>query len=503
MTKTVKIDVFDFSGGLNTKSSITSLSFKQASDLQNINILPAGGFEKRRGNSTFNSSAMNSGANIQGLGYYRQSGGTDYIVSICGNKVYKSDSLDGTMDDITGAVTITAGKDNIWTHSQIKDLSIFVGGPTSPDAPISWNGTGNMATLSGSPPSGSFGFTANNRMFIGNTNAQPSRIYWSVLGNPEDWTGTGSGSQDVGLNDGDTLVAGATVGLDTVLLFKQNSIWTLATRSAPFPLYGPVFRGVGAISKRGIVYVDGIIYFITSEPRMKATDGTTIYDFPDSIDDIWDGLNSSRLKYAHGIYNRRLNQIQWFVSSYTSTTNDLCLIWDLKRKCWLKHNSGQNINASVFAQDRTIYGGGYDGKIYKFDVSGKYSDDSNGGSAIDAYWETGWFDYGDALAYKYINYVDLNYSTQTSGVGFFTTGFNFTKDVDSQYFDLGASGGLWDVDSWDVMTFGELSDCSSLLFVRGNGKYIQHKIQNKNIDEPFYFNGFSQSVNYSGITRLN
>ena len=502
MTKTANVKIFDFTGGLNTKSPVTSLKLNEASDLQNINILPSGGFEKRRGNLLFNATAMNSGANVQGLGYYRQSGGTDYLMTICGAKGYKSDSLDGTMDDITGAVTITAGKDNIWTHSQINDLSIFVGGPTSPDAPIKWNGTGNMAVLGGSPPSGSFGLTANNRMFIGSTNGNPSRIYWSVLGNPEDWSGTGSGTQDVGLNDGDTLVGGATIGTDTIILFKQNSIWTLAVRSAPFPLYGPVFRDVGSISKRGIVYVDGIIYFITSEPRMKATDGTTIIDFPDTIDNVWDSLNLSRLKYCHGIHNRRLNQIKWFVSSSGATTNDLCLIWDLKRKCWLRHTSGHNVNTSVLAQDRSIYGGGYDGKIYKFDSSGKYSDDSAGGAAIDAFWRTGWMDYEDMFTQKYINYVDLSYTTQSYGNGIFTTGFNFTFDRNEQNFSIFSSGGVWDTDSWDSMVWGNISDSSTLLFVNGNGKYIQHKIQNKNNNESFSFNGFSESINFAGTAKI-
>lgn len=86
------------------------LNINEASDLQNINILPTGGFEKRYGNSLFNATAMDSGSAVHGLGYYRTSLSTDYLMAIAGTKIYKSDNLDGTMDDITGAVTITTGK---------------------------------------------------------------------------------------------------------------------------------------------------------------------------------------------------------------------------------------------------------------------------------------------------------------------------------------------------------------------------------------------------------
>ncbi len=106
--------ISDFSGGLNTAAPVTTLPITQALDLQNINLLPTGGFEKRRGNTAFNSSAMDSGAAVHGLGYYRQSGTSEWVITICGTKLFKSE-FDGTMDDITGSLTITTGANNRWT----------------------------------------------------------------------------------------------------------------------------------------------------------------------------------------------------------------------------------------------------------------------------------------------------------------------------------------------------------------------------------------------------
>jgi hypothetical protein len=420
------IRFFDFSGGLNTTSPVTSLQQNQALDLQNINLLPTGGFEKRRGNTAFNSSEMDSGASVHGTGYYRQSDSDEWLMAIAGSKIFKSE-FDGTMDDITGAVTITAGNNNIWINAQMNDISIWVGGNRTSDVPIKWSGSGNAAALGGSPPVGEFGIAANNRFFIGSTVANPSRIAWTVFGDPEDWSGTGSGVQDVQKNDGDTLVGAALSGIDHLLLFKQNSIHDLAIRNTPFPLF-PLFRNVGAVSKRGIVNVDGIIYFITPQARMKATDGTKIIDFPSVLDDTWDSLNQSRLQYLHGLYNKKLRQIWWFVSSESASTHDLCIIWDIERKAWLLHRTGYKMNTAIIAQDRIPYCGAYDGKLYKMDVASTYTDASESAGTISAYWRSGWMDFQNMIQEKGVLYVDLNFSTQSTGTFEFAHGFDFSQD---------------------------------------------------------------------------
>lgn len=489
------VRLYDFTGGLNTKSPPMVIKLNEASDLQNINILPTGGFIKRNGNSFFNGVAMSSGSAVHGLGYFRTTLSSDYLMAICGTKLFKSDNLDGTMDDITGSLTITTGADKIWTHSQMNNLSIFVGG--GPDAPIKWNGSGNGAVLGGTPPNGEFGIVANNRFFIGNTASNPSRIQWSILGNPEDWSGAGSGSQDVSLNDGDTLVGASVVGIDTMLLFKQNSIHMLNIRTSPFPLY-PLFTGVGAISKRGIVNVDGVVYFITAEPRMKATDGTNVISFPDSIDNIWDGLNKSRLKYIHGIHNRRLRQIWWFVSNEVSTTNNLCIVWDLERKCWLRHTTGYKMNVSDFTADRTIYCGAYDGKIYKQDDEDSSNDVSEGVTVINAFWRSGWLDFSDTLDGKTPQYCDLVYAGGGDLDFSFAYGFDFNADRIIENITT-SSGGKWGVGLWGTMKWGGATNLSKFINMKGTGKFIQFLIRHNTDAQVFNFNGMSFGINTNEV----
>lgn len=490
----------DFSGGLNTASPVTTLQLNQALDLQNINLLPTGGFEKRRGNTAFNSSAMESGAAVHGLSYYRQSDGDEWMTAIAGTKIFKSE-FDGTMDDITGALTITTGANNIWIPAQMNNLVIYVGGNRAADVPIKWNGAGNAAVLAGTPPVGTFCIQANNRFFIGNTVANPSRINWSILGNPEDWTGTGSGSQDVSTNDGDTLVGAALLGTDHLLMFKQNSIHDLVIRTSPFPLF-PLFRNIGAVSPRAIVTVGDVVYFLTPEPRMKATDGTKIVEFPDTIDDVWDSLSKSRLQYAHGIYYPRLRQIMWFVSTTGATTHDLCLIWDLERKAWLRHTTGYKMNVSALVQDRLLYAGAYDGKIYNQDVASTFTDASESAGTINAFWRSGWMDAQAMVNTKVIPYVDLNFQTQSSGTFTYAYGYDFSSDRRSESIDMTGDADVYGTGVYGTALFGGQADKAKMVHMKGNGKFFQFLLKNGNSGENFGFNRMEIVVKQDAPTAL-
>lgn len=499
------IRLYDFSGGLNTSSSPSSLQLNEASDLQNINLLatttPAqAGFTARLGNTAHNASAMvGSSTAIHGMNYFRLSSGSDFLTAVAGTKFYADAGLTGTMTDRTGAVTITTGQDNIWTGTVLNDKLILVGG--APDAPLKYTGSGNIAALGGSPPSGNFGLTSNNYFFIGNTSSNPSRIQWSILGDPEDWSSTGSGSQDVSKNDGDTLIGAAVIDLNHMLLFKQNSIHDLITTTPPFPLF-PKFRGVGAVSKRGIVTVDGMVYFITPQPRMKATDGNRIYNFPDTIDTVWDALNVSRLKYIHGVYYPKREQILWFCSYGTATTHDYCIIWDLKRKCWLRHTTGYKMNVSGIVQDYLLYSGAYDGKLYKQDVAQTYTDASETSATISAYWRSGWYDFQTMIQSKVIPYFEVSYTSQSSGTFEVSYGYDFIQDRGTSSLPMKGIGDSWGNFFWDVGMWAGQTDSSKYVFPKGGGKFFQFLIRHRNEIQAFSFNGLEIPVKIDAPTAM-
>ncbi len=502
MRKNDTVRFFDFSGGLNTKSPSTAVRLNEAIDLDNIVLLPSGGFRSRFGSSLINTTTMASGAAVHGLGYFRLASGSDFIVSVAGTSIFKSTAFQSAQTDIIGSLTVTTGQDNLWTLTAMNDLIIGVGG--APDAPFKWNGSGNAAALGGSPPSGAFGLTVNNYFFIGRTAANPSRIAWSILGNPEDWSGTGSGTQDVSANDGDTLVGAAPLANNRLLCFKQNSIHELQVTNPPFPLFVK-FRGVGAVSKRAIVNVGDMIYFVTPEPRMKATDGYKVYDFPDLIDPTWDGLNKSRLNTIQGIYHPRLRQIWWICSNGTSTTNNYKIIWDLDRKAWLRDTSGSSMNCVCLAQDRYPVGGDYGGFLYQMDKSGKYSDAVGSGnttSAITSYWTTGWLGQEKLLDIKSVPYLQMNFVGQDTGSIDFRYGFDFNGALKGGSVSMVLSGATYDsLDTYDSESVYYLGgELTKMQFLKGRGKFVQFKFSHTGTMEGFQFNGFECPVKIGSLS---
>ena len=494
---------FDFSGGLATNKPASNIEPNEAQNLRNLLITVGKGIQKKQGNTTFNSTAMASGAAVTGLFYFKLLGGSDFLVAAAGSSIFKSDALDGTMDDITGAVVVTSNQNNLWTASQMNDLAIFVGG--APNPPFKYSGTGNAADLGGTPPSGTFGFSHNNRMFIGNTAANPSLISWSTLGNPEDWSGTGSGSQQIEKNDGDVLVGAAPINIDNVVLFKQNSIHTFLTRTSPFPYY-PIFKGVGAVGKRAIVTVDGMVYFITADGQMRMTDGSKVYDQTDfprlgNIDDIWASLNQSRLQYITGFYESGVgyDHVVWLCSSASSSTNDLALVWDIRNKCWLRHTQGYKANSAARTQSGIIYTGHYDGKIYKQGVTSEFNNASETApGAIDSYWGSCWHKLNSLTDSFKFDVINVALTSQTSGFLTIGYGFNYVTDAYTESKSMQAAGDQWDAMLWDQGIWGGQGDVVKNIFTKGRGINAQVSFRNNNAGETFTIHGYSFLMKKTG-----
>jgi len=486
----------NFGGGQNSANPPDTIGDDQGRLVKNIVVLPNGrGIRNRNGDTKFNAVAMNSGANIQGLLYYEQADNDTWLVTVAGAKIYKSDDLDGTMDDITGAVTITSGQNNTFTPFVAEDEAIFVGG--APDAPFKWTGTGNAAALGGSPPSGNFGFYHNNRAFIGNTSANPSRIAWSILADIEDWSGSGSGTADVLTNDGSNLVGASVMDTDRVLLFKQTSIHQMITTTAPFPIFR-LFSNVGAVGKHAIVTVDGIAYFITPRGRMMATDGRQIIDdrvWPrlKDIDDVWDGLNSTRLASIHGVFYRGsdFRHIIWHCSNGTSTTNNLAIIWDVDNHCWIQNDTGYDANVATVTTPGVLYGGHYDGFLYQKDVSTSTSDISEGGNGVRSFWKGKWQSYGKYTEIKQIDRININHKTQTVGNLNVRLGSDYIESIVNNVVPMQSIGMKWDQGIWDQDLWGGETDFINTII--GNG--VRGQVVTIDLDNgpgsPFRINGIS------------
>lgn len=485
------VEMNDFSGGLNTFDPEYNSPLKQSPDLDNIVLLDKG-FKKRNGDVAWNASAMiSSSTGITGLGYIQFNNGTQFLNAVAGTKFFTDSGLSGTMTDATGTLTITTGQDNLWTPVNYNNLQLWFGG--APDVPFQYSGTGNATALGGTPLSVATAFAANNRVFGISTAANPSRIYWTIIGDPNDWAGAGSGNADVAKSDGEALQCGVVVGPDTALLFKNSSTHLMVLTRAPFPIY-QLQKGIGVAGRNAYAYANGTVYIVTPGLRMKSTqDGVNFQTYPNDINDIWDSINPNRLKYIQGIYYQPLEWIMWTVSTGSSTTNNYLVIWDIKRKCFLRCTTGFKSNVLAMVQNRRLFAGHYDGKVYEKLKSTIFSDASETSpGAIDAYWRSPYVNPGEGLDTTihplYLSVAALSEAASTLSLSY---GFDFTGVQTTQTYNLAAMGALWDVDLWDTGVWGGQNAIILRQFVSGRGNLFSMKIRNAIASQGFTVQGAS------------
>lgn len=361
--------------------------------------------------------ALNSGANVQGIGFLKQADQDKWLAAIVGAKFYTSSNYSGTWVDSTGAyASITAGAAYKWSLMPFNDALIGFGGlQTNPDAAITWTGAGAVAALANAPAAYG-GFTANNRVFAYRTQANPSTIYWCIIGGATDWTGSGSGSSTIGsLSDNQTITAAVVISTNYVLVFKENSVHQMVISSAPFPVYS-LFNNVGTPGKNSVVNVDGIVYFITSRGEMRSTNGETITEYPPLIDNLWSTVQPSQYKNIVGFRESNMDKdwLVWCVST-TGTSNNLAIIWDLQNKCWLRCSTGYKMNVGAPDDTGEMYLGDYAGLIYKPDQDSTYANQSESTTTITAYWRSGWISPESLDKIIQVRKFSVVYEPKTSG----------------------------------------------------------------------------------------
>src|SRR3990167_5702784 len=281
-SQSIPVNFKKLNGGLNSTAGSLGLEPNEFSDLHNIDFDKFGSFGKRNGYSALNTSAFNSSARWTGLKWFELASGTRYLVGTCGDKLAKMDDLDGTWDDITGALTITAG--NLVNTTIFRDNILAT---NNTDIPFLWTGTGNGSAMT--VPTGlttakcievfsSYTFLAN--VTVSGTSYK-SRLYWSALDSISSWDATDF--NDVARDDGQTIVSIKTLA-DRLVIFKERSIYlAFFTGDADIPFtFQKSNSNVGCIAQFSVQEVDNGLAFLSTD-GLYYFDGNNSFKITDRI----------------------------------------------------------------------------------------------------------------------------------------------------------------------------------------------------------------------------
>jgi hypothetical protein len=483
-------------GGLNTAASPTSLEDNESSGLLNIVLDKFGAVKKRLGYTALNTSAFNSGAAWNGLYWAEFSSGTSYLLGSCGNKLAKMDGLDGTWDNITGALTNTAGNNNHVSFAMNVDTVL---GTNNVDLPWQWTGSGNATAMT--VPTGltkakfvvTFqGYTILLHVTVSGT-THKSRGYWSALDSISTWDS--ADFRDLGLNDGQEITGVAVLG-DTLVVFKNRYIWLGSfTGDADIPFVFQQARStVGCVSGQSIQNVDNGLVFLSYD-GLYYFDGNNSYKLSERIGPTYDAFNKARIFNSVSTYNSTANRYMASFTDSGESTNSKNVVWNDFLNAFTIYeglNSNCFARAFVSGEERTYFGD-YSGYVYRMDV-GNSDYPANVETAINAYYYSKWMDYGDLIIKKSIPEIAIYYQYNEATLTF-SYSYNFESvDQYTQSFSTSSGSSVYGTAIYDTDVYAAAGGAVKMRHLTGRGEVVRFGFKNSNIGETFTIDAFGNWI---------
>jgi len=489
-SKSIPIGYKSNSGGLNSTFGPLTLQDNESSKLQNVDFDRSGSVLKRNGYTTLNSSAFNSGATWTSLHWFELSSGTDYLIGTCGNKLAKMDSLDGTWDDITGSLTITAGNNNHFQWTTFLDTAL---GTNSVDVPVQWTGSGNGSAMT--VPTGltkaKYITVFNNYVFLANVTvsgtAHPSRVYWSDL---KALTWTATNFVDIDRNDGQEITGLKVLG-NKLIIPKERSIHGgtfTGDTDIPF-VFEKTPSHVGCAAGYTPQDIDnGLVFF--SQDGLYYFDGNNSFKVSDRVTQTLETFAKTRFPNAVTAYQKSKNRYWMSCTNSGDSTHNRCLVWDSFNNAFSVYK-GHNANcyAIVFTSgEERIYFGDYSGYVYRADT-GANDNPAGTSTAIDAYYYTKWFDYGDIVNQKGTPQVYIYYLNNNATITFVYSYDFEDSDTYSQSFSTATGGSLYGTGVYDTNVYGGSGGSVKRRDLLGRGRVVRFGFKNSTISETFRIDG--------------
>lgn len=420
------------------------------------------------------------------------------LVGIAGNKIYKMDSLDGTWDDITSAVSITTGYK--FDFASFQNALFMTNGN---DNPFDWDATRNgkcsvSAVVAGASVSKAKAVEVyNNYLFYGNVTvsgtAHPSRIYWCALKDSKTWSATSF--IDISLNDGQEITKLQTLG-DRLVIFKTRSIYNLyftGDADVPFilPNGGKSNSSVGCIAPYSVQEVDNGLVFLAYD-GFYFYDGLNSFKISDRISATLDGLAKNQYGNAVSCVQKEKNMYLCGVTTSGGSENDTVIVWNYFHNAWSKYDGLDPcyMTSLYVSNQERPYWGDYSGFVYRGD-NGADDYPLNVQTAINAYYWTNWRSYGDAMHKKTVAHLALYHQIAAS-----TLTFGYSYDLETsmqqqQLISFDTASDTWGSALWDDATWAaeggmvKRVDCPL-----GRGRVVRFKFSNATKAETFQIDGF-------------
>lgn len=315
---------------------------------ENVIFEQSRAIRKVGGGTRLNGTALTGGPSVLGqFDYWRQgtsgSPAQRFVVTTSDSKIYSEDpGTPGTFSDVTGAATI--GANAIPNMCVARDVLVFTWSDAS--TPLQFNQTA-VSTLTNAPSGRCVCYHAG-RLWIGGTNANPSRVSYSSYTSITDWTGVDTGSIEQAFNpdDGDRII-GLASHKGVLIVFKGPNVGSIyivhGTDPETFAVQ-PLVTGIPLQTPNSIVAVGDDLWWM-SERGIHSLSATERYgNFEEAMltrylmKHFRDNINRSRLSSVWGVNYALKGMALWTTTKSGSSANDqaFCLSYTRAQEEGLK-----------------------------------------------------------------------------------------------------------------------------------------------------------------------
>lgn len=226
-------------------------------------------------------------------------------------------------------------------------------------------------------PTGSYISLYKDSLFIAGDWLSPSRLYYSAGGDRiHDFSvANGGGFIDINKNDGQR-ITGMIVFKNSLLVFKEDSIYQFEFATSGLPQVTQVNPAVGCIAPRSIVAVENDVFFASRRGVFTigneagfAFDVLRTNELSSRVRSVFQTIDEGHLGDISAVYATKSN-VNLVVFSYTpsgSDYNSKAIVYDRERLAWYKWS---NIRANCWVNwvdtsgvTRVLYGDDFSGYV--------------------------------------------------------------------------------------------------------------------------------------------
>jgi hypothetical protein len=251
----------DFSGGINLTDDPAGLPSNESPNLLDVIAADDGALQIRNDDLLYTPSCLVSPTSIIALSptLLLYASGSTFATVVPSTLVHTSvaTGLGGTQWEFEYAA-VSGGQGPIYALS----------GTATPKYVTTTGTVGTWTASAGAIPAGSYMVWHANRMWVAGVAANPSRLYWSNIGDPRDWPV--ANVVDLDPNDDDIITGMAAVGR-FLIVFKERSFFVITDNNTG--ANQRIAKGVGCLSHRSIASTANGVLFLANDHHVYETDG--------------------------------------------------------------------------------------------------------------------------------------------------------------------------------------------------------------------------------------